>query len=411
MDSTRICCFIFFSMLIQGSSEAWSKPLTIDTQKPIVIPVGLYQYTATGESNVFYARAGKSDQVVDLGTKTLFANYTLGNFNKLHQSSEPTLYGPLIGDDKGENLFLSWATSRTQEGKECNRDDRSKCSDIFFSESKNGGISWTTPIRVGREDMNDPVNRDFPRLLYVKETGRIYIFYSRFDDEKHSYVIGYVTKPAGSIILTKERLLPFEHEKVFHVAYTIRNAETVIHLVFKNSNNDYMHTQSIDIMNWKAPAKICQGSAGNAGFANGLVSNTQISKSNLFFGFTKEFVGFFVFSTDNGDTWSTPIKLSETGHLMISLAYCGTEALQKLFIVTLQQAPGFMLSIYDVNEKELSKGESPLGDDSVSYPLISCTKKASNNEVSLVVTGSTIDTFVGYITTTDYKLKRNVKEY
>lgn len=50
-------------------------------------------------------------------------------------------------------------------------------TEVFFIESADGGTSWSQPVKMVREDMEDSVYRSKPWLLLEKDTGRVYVGY------------------------------------------------------------------------------------------------------------------------------------------------------------------------------------------------------------------------------------------
>jgi hypothetical protein len=77
----------------------------------------------------------------------------------------------------GNHVMLAVQMNRDTKEKHCYY--TSVCIEVYFTESFNGGETWSNPIVMTRANMTDPVNRMYPSMLYEHDTGRVYIGYKK----------------------------------------------------------------------------------------------------------------------------------------------------------------------------------------------------------------------------------------
>ena len=79
------------------------------------------------------------------------------------------------GDDKV--LYIVYSAPRKGSGYECSSSSTDGCYETYFVESADDGLTWSSPVKVPRKDMDDQYHRTLPKALYIPHTDRIVIFY------------------------------------------------------------------------------------------------------------------------------------------------------------------------------------------------------------------------------------------
>ncbi len=91
---------------------------------------------------------------------------------------------------------------------------------IYFTENPKSGMgSWTTPLRLhpaGRASI-----RSRPQMVLIAETGRLYVFYKKYDLGTRVDTVVMVTRAAGSRTFSVEREIYLGDPNVFTVGYTM----------------------------------------------------------------------------------------------------------------------------------------------------------------------------------------------
>jgi len=162
--------------------------------------------------------------------------------------------------ENGKDLIVVY--SRSREDGQCGLYDTSGCLDVFYSASGDDGKSWETPRRIYRENMNDRVNRVDPILMYLKETGRVFIFYTHYvDREDDTWYLKFVTKPKGSTIFSNEAIIMhFPHGGDAIPVYTFNNNKATVHIVYsaliRNEYTHFYYTYSDNLIDWHETKEI-----------------------------------------------------------------------------------------------------------------------------------------------------------
>jgi len=155
-----------------------------------------------------------------------------------------TFVGPILaedavikGADDGKHLFIAL------------KSDENEKYTVAFTESSDGGITWTSLSYILKEGLRKYVQD----MLYIEETGRLAIF---FIDEKHE--LRMVTRPQGSSIFSNEFLIARDaYNYVFNTAkatYTTDKNIQIFHLFYINSVGKLIYVQSRNIgLTWTIP--------------------------------------------------------------------------------------------------------------------------------------------------------------
>jgi len=182
----------------------WSKPLLLDIWLTSNA-TGIY-LTPSGNILAFYSR------MFSICFKTIKGGEVLKQ-DCLHQSG-PIKDLSVTTTNDGIGIFVTFSAGRTFHGNQCTKEIRSGCMDVYYIESLDSGLTWTKTQKIQREDLNDAVNRILPQVLYIKETGRTFIFYIIPGENINS--VYKVDRPRGSSLFSLE-------SKVYNNPYAISN--------------------------------------------------------------------------------------------------------------------------------------------------------------------------------------------
>eukprot|EP00829_Urostomides_striatus_P001655 TRINITY_DN1181_c0_g1_i8.p1 TRINITY_DN1181_c0_g1~~TRINITY_DN1181_c0_g1_i8.p1 ORF type:complete len:228 (-),score=34.22 TRINITY_DN1181_c0_g1_i8:64-747(-) len=128
---------------------------------------------------------------------------------------------------------------------ECDQNSVDGCFDIFFTESSNGGKTWSVPIPVPRTGMELPLNRTNPKILAINETQQILITYTSLKTGPMNYGVYIVTRPFNSSTLTPERNIGFLPNPVYDLTLTYAILSNQVHL-------DLFCLSSLQILNFNS---------------------------------------------------------------------------------------------------------------------------------------------------------------
>ncbi len=117
----------------------------------------------------------------------------------------------ITGAGDGKHVFIVFSASRTPTN--------TKLADVFFAESANGGVSWSEPVRLPRPNMDDSDERKFPKLVFVRETGRLFVFFCRQNNGKYRGVY-YVGRAKDSTVFSSETAIDTRFQLITDLSAT-----------------------------------------------------------------------------------------------------------------------------------------------------------------------------------------------
>lgn len=233
--------FIFFALL-ESAISSWSDPVTVfESQYLDGCRITSYYYDPSSKiSHVFF--------VEGLPGKNYY--YALDeNGNKLYSTVFTDSYGAwsgiIKGSDDGKSLFIAMQGYRKVGIR--------MLSDVNFTESKDGGKTWSPVITTPHKSGSDETNRLLGDMIVQKQTGRIFIFYGLYESKE----LGMVTRTPGSTIFSQEVIIEKQIiPEDITAAYTTSGSTTTLHL-FYGVSNALRYTQSTNNGNtWEYPENV-----------------------------------------------------------------------------------------------------------------------------------------------------------
>eukprot|EP00831_Metopus_contortus_P002210 TRINITY_DN10812_c0_g2_i1.p1 TRINITY_DN10812_c0_g2~~TRINITY_DN10812_c0_g2_i1.p1 ORF type:complete len:211 (-),score=38.66 TRINITY_DN10812_c0_g2_i1:103-735(-) len=101
----------------------------------------------------------------------------------------------ITGASDGSHIYIVANVKRSSD---------SEYYDIFFTESSDGGVIFTNPIQVPRQDLNDKINRYYGNIQYSRMAGHLWIFYFVSSSLTSKGNLAFVTRKRGSTKLETE---------------------------------------------------------------------------------------------------------------------------------------------------------------------------------------------------------------
>lgn len=113
---------------------------------------------------------------------------------------------------------------------ECTKTLAEGCYDVFFTETKDAGKTWTEPIPVPRPQKNDAIHRTCPKILHLLELDRLIIAYSLHAQNTIRYELATVARPSGSSILTSEVKIEYWTYPIYDMTFAYAKFGTEIQI-------------------------------------------------------------------------------------------------------------------------------------------------------------------------------------
>ncbi len=144
--------------------------------------------------------------------------------------------GAIRGSQNGRSLYVMMQGTYNHSGP---------FRDIWYTESTDGGDSWTKPVALPRRDKVIYYSREAGALLTIESAKRVFIFYAvdigtgQFDRSRY---FRFVTKPMGSAVFSAETDLfsgsPVDVCRNYILTdYTLNAGKPIIHLIWGESSS------------------------------------------------------------------------------------------------------------------------------------------------------------------------------
>lgn len=217
--------------IFAGIYCGWSAPIFIEKGNFNSTYPGLFVSPVNGKKHLFYPKIEAGNHF--LCYKSFDDNDTPITTNCMKQEID-VIDITAAGSQDGKNIYVAFSANRTLAGKKCDEKDQSGCKDVYFMESSDEGATWSQIRAVPRNNMNDAVNRVTPKLLYIPESKRLFVFYIIESEDLNS--IMQVTRPSGSQIFSNE-VEVYHNRYAFNklqVAYSKPWGQDYIHVMFES---------------------------------------------------------------------------------------------------------------------------------------------------------------------------------
>jgi len=234
-------------------------------------------------------------------------------------------------------------------------------NNIEFYESLDKGKTWSKPIKI--DDSHNNLN--FQDLLYIQETGRIYIFFHQFSPSPSK--LNVVSRPPGSEIFSSPVAVsttdPSTNNFMAKATYTNNNGKSVLHVFYLTIQNKIAYTQSAD--NGATWSVIRIISTENVYHISGAVADPRISKHVVvsYIPYASTPAGIIV-SADGGQTFGSGIPVSKANAQYFyfathGLKIFGSKSAPKVAIFLDVADEKAEYNVYDLEKMELKSYDHP----------------------------------------------------
>lgn len=270
------------------------------------------------------------------------------------------------GPDNGKDLII------VVEGEKYSGSRR--ISDLWYAESSNNGKTWTQWYKI--DHSADQEHRSGDTVLWIKETGRVFIFYEIRALSQHYPCM--VTKAPGSTTFSKEKILTYNYKvlDILGADYTISTKkQPVLHLFFGN-NNETSHLHEIMYMNstdqgtkWSTPVSVsgkdyCNAQDWSTGVLGGRANLATILVAYALETPTKMMLAH---SESHGKKFKTinatnhAVAMFHPSYRAVAFALCGPNP-KKLYLFSFIQTDSteFEATVWDANKLTYMKLDHPV---------------------------------------------------
>ena len=264
--------------------------------------------------------------------------------------------------DDGMHLFLAYGAYRVRSGKGCTKRNDDSCIEVFFTESTDGGATWSKPVRINRKEMYDTKHRCLPSMVFEKATGRIWIAY--YIDMYAGMV---VRRPDAKEFESEQSLSLYMFGRILHMGYTHdSNANlTWLHMVWweddiNRTKSIYYSRSNDSAENWARRNKLVDKYKGD-NLPTIAVDNIAYEGA-VYVQYSDEKEINILWSKDHGATWETKLKAGNAYTAYNAISICGRKGKKGKVFTT---GPG--MGIVSGFQKYFNAGDTDM--TSLSYPF------------------------------------------
>ena len=312
----KLLGFLFFICFFQATICTWSTPIRLSAENRDCGYPEMYTDPATHITHVIWR--DRADGNNNLSYTQVKADRTVIP-SKYLETERSTQYSRIVGEGDGKHLLIAYEATKNGEYV-CTHAKKGGCFEIYFTESFDGGNTWTKAVMIEHPHDTSAMNRRNPQLIYVKATKQAYLTYwiggTTFTNGKFAYSTRYGAGKFSAEALISVGIVPIDHS----VIYTLdaKTKAVKIHLLYVSTDNatdNVMHTSSLDEgKTWRSPkvlASQMHSYPSEAFIEPYAVSNSDLAGDTLFVSFVFSGEAKMMWSHDDGNTWS---KVLPTHH-------------------------------------------------------------------------------------------------
>jgi len=319
MKSLFILSFIFI-----GCIAHWTPPQFVSSKTNECTFPEMYMDPATRITHMLWIE--NDANIFKLAYAKLMPDRKTVTFTKYLETEHRARLSHIIGEGDGKHILLAYDAKRTQgDTLDCDEKETRGCYEIFFMESMDGGDTWTKPVQIKHDNVNDPLDRKGPRLTYIKDSQLTFITYWKSGPMAYA-------KRTGSGDFTSETILTSSA----HTAY-----QSIVHTVDKNTKKAKLHftysdwvyptehlmyTFSVDNgATWSTPKELSiyiHKSTQDSFFRPFMAANSDILAGGIFITFILNNEPCLIWSATDGNTWSKIIQTHKTNAVAPRVQIC-----------------------------------------------------------------------------------------
>ncbi len=187
-----VTMLVAFSVLAV-SGQKWGNVITVaESNMDILFQKHFLDQTDKSAHFIYAVRTKLA--FTELFYRKMTSEGVLGTPLRLFPNQKHLQISDISGAHDGSTIFIAGNVRR----------NNSQYYDVYFMESTNGGKTFSSPVAVPRDKMDDEEHRFEPNIRYSLANERIWIGYRKGSLEDTSD-IAFVSRPKGSSIFSKEK--------------------------------------------------------------------------------------------------------------------------------------------------------------------------------------------------------------
>ncbi len=252
------------------------------------------------------------------------------------------------GAGNGKNLFVAFRYTI----------DRRVMRTVNVTESKDGGESWTVPVSA--LSMNGA--KEFLDMLYISETGRVFIFFTELFTSTHE--LRMVSRPANSRVFSGETVIVSSGLGAdARVAYTPVGARQYIYITYVTPwTSQLMYTRSTtNGADWSVPKEIAN--EDGVWHIRHVIAGAKLDSNVYIVYAAKRGPQKLLVSSDHGASFNKPVPFTIKSSNFWStdgVAVCAAEGgLHKLVALSRVDGNAAEYAIWDMKKMAATRKQHP----------------------------------------------------
>lgn len=373
----------FLVLLLHLCSCEWSSPILLHDEADYGFSPEIFSNSIKLNSYILLSVLPRNKSQSEHSTLGFRVHSTLNNnldsFTVIDSDYDST-FGSLRSSYDLSNMYSIATGTRKKHysGTECDNADDAGCNEIWFRESSNNGKSWSIPEPIQRNNLSDRAHRQGGALLTLKDSSRIFIFFSKSEVLGKSS-IAFTSRPPGSKIFSREIIISELKNAFLDFAViatqNLYQKKSLLHVAWIEGNGNLMYSTSSNLgLKWSPPKNLFKviSISQNLAPAQFITSPKKPEELCLSYVDEKHNVQLLCVEGDfiNKDN-NNPILIAS------GISYVRSEMCQNLnnimVFVTRTTDETLRCFLYDYDNKQVIEIESPFkGQYLLEFPQVAC---------------------------------------
>lgn len=240
----------------------------------------------------------------------------------------------------GKHILLAYGGYRERSNKGCTVWNAASCIESYFTESLNGGKTWSIPKHTNHSMDQDTHHRSMPSLSLEKDTGRVYI--------THLYDMNSamdVREPGRTYFNIEERLDLYVFGMTMNMGYTIskKDKKRYLHLVWQEINSsdntkNIRYSRSEDGgKTWTKGIDLVARYKGES--VPKVVIDTDAAEGDIYVQYSEEQALKILVGVNHGKTWLKPSIMGKVATHHDAMTLCGSNGKGEFFTISQGKPP------------------------------------------------------------------------
>jgi len=382
-----IILLVLYPILVLTAIVEWGPTVKVSGNSNTKRFAAVHHCSGTDVTHIFWEELG-DDRDYHLFYRTRLGTGQLTQKKMLSGDRPVTEFYNQISvqaTEDGKHILLAYGGYRTASSKGCTTRNEASCIETYFTESFDGGNTWSTPAKVNRINQHDLVHRSMPSMSLEKDTGRVYITY--LYDMNSAMIV----REPGKITFDMEKTLTvYTYSMTMNMGYTIskKDNKRYLHLVWyendlEKSRTIYYARSGDGGDKWEERIVLVKRYKEES--VPTLAIDTDSAEGGIYVQYVDNQMLKVLWSKDHGKTWEAPINVEKALSPYAAMTICGQTNKGKVFTMNHGLPPiSGSLNYFDATSPNIKYLPYPFNEvKGAKNPTLHCSKGKRDGEFTL----------------------------